>query len=97
MAARPKGPAPQPIPLTPLERASLDADCLCCDLSGIRCLTAFLDDMESGSTSGQIPEATKEWLRGIIHDSIRDSAGRLEGVAKRLEKYLEAQLKAEVA
>jgi len=90
MAGRAKARAPQPIALKPHEQASLDAMSLSGELSGIRCLAAFLGDMEAGSTSGgQIPEETQEWLRGLLIDWIRDRAGQLEGTATRLEQFLD--------
>jgi hypothetical protein len=89
--------AAQRIPLKPNEQASADASTLSCDLNGIRSVADFLDDMEFGSTSGQIPEETQRWLRGILHDWIRDTAGRLESAAERLEKFLDEQAKVAVA
>jgi hypothetical protein len=86
------------LPLKPSAQAAGDADSIRCELDGIKRLTAFLGDFDSGSTSMQIPEQTKEWLRGILYDWIRDTAADLEVRAERVLTFLnEQEPKAEVA
>jgi hypothetical protein len=103
VATRQPGPQPilqpgrQPISSNPIDTAAMDVGTIRTDLDGIKRLAEFLGDMHQGSISWNVPDGTKEWLRGILYDWIKDQAAKTDARATRVVELLESQPKAEVA